>query len=1026
MVLWMSGRTETTDAVGGADHKRGMGFGTSTTDRRAICSQSDDGPTTMATDRSHRADAVLCSLSIAGAIDGLLDISLIDADSVTFIPDDAFPLSYRAHALFLGGAALTAAATGQFSEPGATGDQNIVVTGAFQPEAVLLMSAMLATDAPAVGVDSGLMWGMATGPINPVDVVWSGGSEDAAATSQTTEYTRTGESIAMFAATIPATPSATTVDARAEVDAWNVNGFSLNWNEVTAGARDIHYLALDGISAVVGDFVTSVTLNADIVESGFGFSPAAALFVSAAKAQDAADTPRNAEDEWSVGAFTSTSVRAAQGTRDNDAAGSAVVGTLVYQTASPQVYVHSTTGDAIEGQVDIQSVDTNGFTLNQDDADPSAFYAGYVAVGVPLDYEVEYRVGWTTEICADTRQLAVEAHTTSGGGESVLLQVLDSTETTYTTRVTITKTSDDNTYQTYTLTVDEWDLGDPNVRFLGGTESGDGTQSTINIDDLEIRCVPSLDYEMELKFSWTGVATAGTEHRLFVEGREGATNAEQLDIRIYAADEVGLSGIVCSITSTTEAEYDCGTLTADQLDSGTPDIQLVDATQTGDTLQSFVELDRVRIRQTGYVFDFVQYDWTGTVPLVDILELNIRANRTGDTEDPHLDLWDWEDLDWNENKIVVSAATETLYTYGLVFGCGAGADNCERSSGSNVRVRVHNSTLDATQTTLWDDELWVRAADQDYKLAVRYDFVGVPAGEIYRLTVEAQRTVDTETINVEVLTPPSTWNVRLTVTTTSDTTQTYDLTVPEYASGAPSIRFADAGGVGGSATRTSTDWLQVQSITTSFALDVQHTVTGIAGTAPVLRVTGALEVPGENFDASVWDFTGSSWTLWLDSQFTDTNTAFDRTLLGSEISGGEVRVRFTDDTPTDDSATVLQIDLTQVSTTSVEDDDPNLPGKPRPPLAPGQLWIGVPVLLVLLYIFAAAVLLRRDGGWPEFPEDFKERAVEKERNSDGTTTYWLRYPVEFKSLRRRRIRGKLQIVGLTRGGKIVNAGVRSR
>ncbi len=919
MVLWLSGRTEAVDTVGTADHKRGMGFGTGTADRRAICSQGDDAATIMANDRAHRADAIACSLSIAGAIDGLLDISAISPTQVTFLPDDAFPLSYRVHALFLGGTALTNSVTGQFSEPAATGDQNVVVTGSFQPEALLLMSAMLAADAPAVGVDSALMSGFASGSGNPTDVLWSGGANDGSDPSQTMTYARTGESIALYAAVIPATPAASSVDARAEIDAWNANGFSLNWNEVTAAARDIHYLALDGPSFVTGDFVTSVALDGDITESGFGFSPVAALFVSAAKAEDAADTPRNVEDEWSLGAFVSTTSRGAQSARDDDAVGTQDTGTVLEHD---EVYAHSTTGNVLEGLVDIQSIETDGFVLNQDDADPSAFYVGYLAAGVPFDYEVEYRIGWTTETCADTRQLAVEAHITSGGGENVLLQVLDSTETTYTTRITITKTADDNTYQTYTLTADEWDAGDPNVRFLGGTEAADATQSTINIDDLEIRCVPSTDYEMELKFSWTGVPTAGTEHRLFVEGREGAVNPEQLDIRIYAADEVGLSGIVCSITSTTEAEYDCGTLTADQLDAGSPDIQLVDATQTGDTLQSTVELDRIRIRQTGYVFDFVQYDWTGTVPLVDILDLNIRANRTGDAENPHLDLWDWEDLDWNENRITITAATETLFTYSLAAACGAGADNCERSSGSNVRLRAHDATLDGTQTTLWTDELWIREADQDYKLEVRYDFTGVPAAEIYRLTVEGQRTVDTEAINIQLLTPPATWSTCASITTTSDVTYTCDLTIAQYNSGSPSFRLADAGGVAGGQTRTSVDLILVTSITNSFTLDVRHIVTGIAGTDPVLRMKGFLAVAGENFDVAVWDFLAGSWTSWLDSQFTDTNTAFERVLLPGEISGGEVRVRFTDDTPTDDSSSTLEIDVTIVTATDVPDDDP--------------------------------------------------------------------------------------------------------
>jgi len=379
MILWFSDRSETVDSVGGGNHHRGMGFGTSTTDRRAICSVSDDGAGTMATDSGHRDDAILCSQTIAtGAIDGLLDISAIDADSVTFVPDDAFPADYRVHALFLGGTGLTNAATGMFNEPSATGDQNIVVTGSFQPEAVFLMSAMINADPFGIAVDSSTMFGFAAGAGNPTDVIWSGGSEDATGTSQTMTYARTGESIALYAAAIPATPDATSVDARAEVDAWNSDGFSLNWNE-RASTRRIHYLALDGLAAVVGDFTTSMTPLTDIVESGFGFSPSGAMFISAANPVDSADTPRNVADEWSMGAFTSTTSRGAQGTRDNDNAASAVVGTILQHD---EVYAHTDTADATDALVDIQSVDTDGFTLNQDDGENvAANYVGYIAFG---------------------------------------------------------------------------------------------------------------------------------------------------------------------------------------------------------------------------------------------------------------------------------------------------------------------------------------------------------------------------------------------------------------------------------------------------------------------------------------------------------------------------------------------------------------------------------------------------------------------------------------------------------------------
>src|SRR6059036_3099207 len=78
----------------------------------------------------------------------------------------------------------------------------------------------------------------------------------------------------------------------------------------------------------------------------------------------------------------------------------------------------------------------------------------------------------------------------------------------------------------------------------------------------------------------------------------------------------------------------------------------------------------------------------------------------------------------------------------------------------------------------------------DGRLSVKYDFASVPAGDAYTLKVKGYR--GDENVNIEVLTPPSSWNTRITVASTTNTMYTYDLTVSEYNSGAPSIRFVDA------------------------------------------------------------------------------------------------------------------------------------------------------------------------------------------------------------------------------------------
>jgi len=385
VLFWWSGRTTSTDSAGTATHQRGFGVAVTTTDRRAICSVSPDNVGTSDTETGHRADAAICSLTTPGVIDGLADLSSMDANGFTLIIDDAFATDLRIHYLALGGTSLTNAATGMFTESATTGNQDITTVG-FQPDAVILLSSMIDADPPGTNTDSRMMVGLAAGAGNPNDVVWAGDADSSQTTMQTISYHRAGESIALFSV------GATSTTGRGEVDAWRADGFSLNWNEATADGRRIHYLALKGGSYLVGDLLTLATTGT-IAESGFGFSPKASLFLSHNKAQSTADLAQD-HDELSVGAFSSTTDRGAQCVIDEDAVAPSDVGTAVEHD---EVYCNLSTATAIEGLMGIQSVDSGGFTLVMDDPDPVASFVGYIAFGADITYP-----GYMPTVSTDT------------------------------------------------------------------------------------------------------------------------------------------------------------------------------------------------------------------------------------------------------------------------------------------------------------------------------------------------------------------------------------------------------------------------------------------------------------------------------------------------------------------------------------------------------------------------------------------------------------------------------------------------
>lgn len=461
VVFWWSGRTESTDTVNRADHKRGFGVAVSPTDRRAVFSQSDDAALVAAADAGHRDDAAIGALTTAGAIDGLADLQSMDADGFTLVIDDQFATNLRVHYLALGGVDLTNAVTGMLTEPASAGTQDVTSVG-FQPDAVILFSAMIGADPPGVAVDSTMMIGVASGS-SPANAVWAGASIDGSDPMQTRSYSRAGESIALFNSGINAT------DGRASVSAWLSNGLRLNWSEV-AGSRRIHYLALKGGNFLVGDLLTRTDTTTPIVETGFGFTPRAVLLGGSTQAENAPDTP-SIWDEWSLGAFTSATERGAQGTVDEDNLATAEVGTMIEFDA---VHVdQAATPGTVEALMDVQSVDADGFTLIMDDADDAQGFVWYLAFGGHAALSVQH--DWTSVPSAASYTLYIKAYRDD---ENFLVQIL-TPPSTWNTRITISATS--STSYSYALTTEEYNSGSPSVRFADA-DSLDGPLSNLYVD----------------------------------------------------------------------------------------------------------------------------------------------------------------------------------------------------------------------------------------------------------------------------------------------------------------------------------------------------------------------------------------------------------------------------------------------------------------------------------------------------------------------------------------------------------------
>ena len=366
VMLFWNGRSSDTSAQGEADIRQGFGFATSPTDRRCVGSQRDHANAAIASDRVHRNDACVVSLDVAGAVNGLADFNGFTASGFELIIDQQFGAAMTVGFLALGGTSLTNVKTGQFQEPGATG--NAAVTGVgFQPDCVLFCSAGITTVPNATAAEGHMMFGAAVSSTQRFVV--AGGSDDApgSSSSDTARYGVSTECVALM--TEGGTPI--TLDARADFVSMDADGFTLNWLE-RAGSRYIFYLALKGGRYRVDNFLSQTTLTT-VSESGYAAKPRGLLVVSACAPESTADTPV-AHDELSVGAWGDVDeefgAQLVMSILDKDASATQDCGTGIRYGAC---YLNQSTAAtiAVEGDGAISALANDGFTFNQTDEDPS-------------------------------------------------------------------------------------------------------------------------------------------------------------------------------------------------------------------------------------------------------------------------------------------------------------------------------------------------------------------------------------------------------------------------------------------------------------------------------------------------------------------------------------------------------------------------------------------------------------------------------------------------------------------------------
>ena len=366
IMFWYVGRTESTDTVGSASFRRGVGFvaGINAGEQGCMYSAGDDAGAAMVTCRGHRKDAcIVTAAPSTNAIDGRAHVSAISSTQVTITIDDAFPTDLRVAYRIIGddGSNVTQAYFNHFALNTITGTQDITAPG-FQPNSVEFLFSPSSTappDDPTDNESSIIGYGMGTSS-SARYCIW-GGNDDGSAAGDSR-----GDSYSTEVIVSGSDSSPTTVGPRAGFNGMLSNGFQVN--VVEAGAAIIvYYLCIKGPQAAVSTLSGSTSLNGTTTVSGLAFAPRVVTMFSTGKVAGTVNASTS-HDTMSGGFATSTSNRVAEAMHDEDLTASQECATAIEHD---EVVIVMNTSDGEDALYDMNAFNSDGFQIICDDAPTS-------------------------------------------------------------------------------------------------------------------------------------------------------------------------------------------------------------------------------------------------------------------------------------------------------------------------------------------------------------------------------------------------------------------------------------------------------------------------------------------------------------------------------------------------------------------------------------------------------------------------------------------------------------------------------
>jgi hypothetical protein len=359
--------------------RRGMGFASSATTRRSVGTFSADNLADSDCGSVAADDCICITVNGTGAIDGKLDISSFDANGFTLIVDDATPANLTIFYEVWGGDDIQDVTIGDIAEPAATGNQNYTATGFTSTnvvnDQVVMLAGVQSTAALNTGQanDSGFFVGFTTGTATANNIVLLGNSDDASATMDTVGYARAGECLAMIVV------AGGNPNARAVLQSFGTNQFTLNWtNRGTTNRRSI-YMAIKGGGWQVGSYTIRQDSGRTAAVTGLPFYLRGICIMGARKTQSTAGTS-STQDSMGFGTATGTAARQTMAVLDENATASSEID-LAIEYNSLLVFPSATGG--FQARYNVNAWGPNNFTtvVSIDAGGPENEWQGYLSFG---------------------------------------------------------------------------------------------------------------------------------------------------------------------------------------------------------------------------------------------------------------------------------------------------------------------------------------------------------------------------------------------------------------------------------------------------------------------------------------------------------------------------------------------------------------------------------------------------------------------------------------------------------------------